>query len=65
MHENKGFSSLFTHNYFTMVEESFEFSWSEMQENEGFSRNVDRIISPWLKKKLNPDGLKYRSMKDF
>ena len=51
--------------YFTTVEEIFEFRWSELHQNERFQNVHHRISSPWLKKILDFDDLKCSRMKDF
>ena len=52
-------------NIFTIVEEIFEFWWSEIHPNEAFQNVNHRISSPWLKKILDFDDLKCSRMKDF
>jgi hypothetical protein len=46
-----------------MVEENFGFWRSEMVQNKGFQQDFHRISSPWLKKILDFDDLKWPKMK--
>ena len=49
----------------TMVEENFEFWGSEMVQNDGLDIFFERKPSPWLKKILNFQALKWSRMKVF
>ena len=59
--------SRLSQNIFTMVEENFVFWWPQMpQQNEGFIWAAYlRIFSPWLKKILDFDNLKFPRIKDL
>jgi hypothetical protein len=52
-------------NIFTMVEKKLGFWRSQMLRNEGFQHIYHKISSPWLKRFLNFDYLKYTRMKNF
>ena len=58
-------STCLSQNIFTIVEEIFEFWWSEIHPNEAFQNVHHRISSPWLKKNWDFDDLKCSGMKDF
>ena len=51
--------------YFTMVEENLEFQCRRRLENEEYSRNFDKIVSPWLKKISSFNALKRTRMDIF
>ena len=68
MAQNEQIQLLFSQIIFTMVEENFEFLCFEMAQNEQIqlllSQSV-KLSSPWLKKVLNFDALKWLRTNKF